>query len=170
LALGRPRGAAFSAGMGGVGMSLRYRPVPAFALDFGVDVLAGNDYNGFERTEVPVSMNGMLYLNPRSRVQVYLQGGMHISRAEVRSDMPSPLLNAVDGSQYGATYTYFGGQGGGGFEFRLSRRIGLNLDAMGFIRKRIGEINQPEFYDPATGRTTNTSGGAVIRGGLTLWW
>jgi opacity protein-like surface antigen len=160
-----------SAGLGGVGMSLRYRPVPAFAFDLGVDVLAGTDYNGFQRTEVPFSLNGILYLNPRSRVQVYLMGGGTISRAQVRSDFPAQQLQPVgDGGEYGATYTYAGGQGGGGFEFRLSRRVALDLDGLGFVRTRIGNIDQPEFIDHETGRTTNVSGGALIRGGLTFWW
>ncbi|APR82900.1 Hypothetical protein A7982_08249 [Minicystis rosea] len=171
LAIGQARGAASTAGMGGVGLSLRYRPIPHFAFDLGVDVLAGNDYNGFQRVEVPVALNGMLYLNPRSRVQVYLMGGAHISRAQVRSEFAAPQLRETDdGRQYGANYTYFGGQGGGGLEFRLSRRVALNLDALGFVRKRIDDGKTPEFIDYQSGRTTNTSGGALIRGGLTFWW
>ena len=55
------------AGMGGLGMSLRYRPVPAFAIDAGIDLLGGTDYNGFERAELPLSLSGLLYVNPRSR-------------------------------------------------------------------------------------------------------
>ncbi|MFT3774722.1 MAG: hypothetical protein QM820_55935 [Minicystis sp.] len=168
--LGQTRGGASTAGMGGVGLSLRYRPVPAFAFDLGVDVLAGNDYNGFQRVEVPISLNGLLYLNPRSRVQVYLMGGAHISRAQVRSEFAAPQLSLMDGREYGANYTYFGGQGGGGLEFRLSRRVALNLDALGFVRKRIDDGRTPEFIEPETGRTTNTSAGALVRGGLTFWW
>jgi hypothetical protein len=171
VALGHTSGLGASAGMGGVGVSLRYRPVPAFAFDLGADVLAGNDYNGFQRVEVPISLNGILYLNPKSRVQLYLEGGAHISRAQVRSDFAAPQLHLMDdGSQYGANYTYFGGQGGGGLEFRLSRHTALNLDVLGFVRKRIDDGRAPEFIDPETNRTTNTSGGALIRGGLTFWW
>ena len=168
---GRGSGASSAAGMGGVGLSLRYRPVPAFAFDLGVDVLAGHDFNGFQRVEVPVTLSGLIYLNPRSRVQVYLLGGAHISRAQVRSDVPAPqLARTDDGSQFGADYTYFGGQGGGGLEFRVSRRVALNLDVIGFVRKRIDDGRAPEFIDYDSGRTTNTSGGALIRGGLTFWW
>jgi hypothetical protein len=173
VALGHPGSGAFNAGLGGVGMSLRYRPVPHFAFDLGVDLLGGTDYNGFQRTEVPVSLSGILYVNPRSRVQFYLLGGGNISRAQVRSDLSAPQLSLVDGgSQYGATYTYAGGQGGGGFEFRLSRRVALDLDAVGFIRKRIdsGADQSPEFIDPTSGRTTNVSGGALVRGGVNFWW
>lgn len=168
---GHGSGASGLAGMGGVGLSLRYRPVPAFAFDFGVDVLAGHDYNGFQRVEVPLTLSGLIYLNPRSRVQVYLLGGMHISRAQVRSDFAAKQLSLTDdGTQFGADYTYFGGQGGGGLEFRVSRRVALNLDVVGFVRKRIDEGRLPEFIDERTGQTTNTSGGALIRGGLTFWW
>jgi hypothetical protein len=175
VALGHPNGAPYNAGLGGVGLSLRYRPVPHFAFDLGVDLLAGTDYNGFQRTEVPVSLGGMIFLNPRSRAQFYLLGGMNFSRAQVRSDGNNPyaqtLLHPVDGgSAYGATYTYFGGQGGGGFEFRLSRRVALDIDAVGFVRKRIGDIQQPEFVDPNTGKTTNVSGGGIFRGGINFWW
>src|SRR5580704_15283531 len=89
------------------------RPVPHFAFDLGVDLLAGTDYNGFQRTEVPVSLSGILYVNPRSRLQFYLMFGGNVSRAQVRSDLNAPQLAPVDGgSQFGATYTYAGGQGG----------------------------------------------------------
>jgi hypothetical protein len=170
VVLGRAAsGAAFNSGLGGVGMSLRYRPAPAFAFDLGVDVLAGTDYNGFQRTETPFSLSGMFFLNPRSRAQFYIEAGANISHAQVRSDLPSPLLTPVDGGIYGATYNYFGGQGGGGFEFRLSRRVALDMDVIGFVRERIGEIQQPEFIN-AAGQTTNVSGGAIFRGGLTFWW
>jgi len=172
MAFGKSAGTAATAGMGGVGLSLRYRPVPHFAFDLGVDVLAGNDYNGFERVEVPISLNGLLYLNPRSRVQFYLLGGAHVSRAQVKSEFPAPQLSVNRDGEWSASYTYFGGQGGAGLEFRLSKRIALNLDGIGFVRKRIDEHAErmPEFIDPQSGRTTNTSGGALIRGGLTFWW
>jgi len=139
------QGAAKNAGMGGIGASLRYRPVPHFALEAGLDMIAGNDFNGFERTEVPFTLNGLLYLNPRNRVQVYLLGGMQVSRAEVASDRASPLL-------------------------RLSRRVGLDLDVLGFMRKRTDDGKAPEYVDWQHNRATNTSGGALFRGGLTFWW
>jgi hypothetical protein len=171
VVLGKPNGANYTPGLGGAGLSLRYRPVPHFAFDLGVDVLAGTDYNGYSRTEIPVSLGGMIFVNPRSRVQFYLLGGMNVSRAEVRSDTPSQLLNPVDGgSAYGATYTYFGGQGGAGFEFRLSKRVAVDIDGIAFVRERIGDTRVPEFVDPNTGKTTNVSGGGLFRGGINFWW
>ncbi len=169
LALGHTNGAAGNTGMGGVGLSLRYRPVPHFALDLGFDFLAGNDYNGFERTEIPVSLNGIIYVNPRNVVQFYLLGGMSVSHAEVRSDTSAPQLSSL-GNQYGTSYTYFGGQGGAGLEFRVSKRVALNVDVLGFARRRIDGGDVPEFIDYNSGRTSNASGGALVRGGLTFWW
>lgn len=170
LALGQRHGAADAAGMGGLGMSLRFRPVPAFAFDAGVDLIGGTDYNGFERAEIPVSINGILFVNPRSRVQFYFMGGATFSHAEVRSDSPSPLLHP-DGDKFTNNYSYFGGQGGIGLEFRVSRHVALNIDGLGFVRKRTDDhLKEPEFFDASTGKTTNTSGGGIFRGGLTLWW
>jgi len=170
VTLGKHRGAAEDAGMGGLGVSLRYRPVPGFAFDVGVDVLGGTDYNGYERTEVPLSLNGILYVNPRSRVQFYFMGGLHASHAEV--NVPTTLT--VDGesseSLQPTEYDYFGGQGGVGLEFRVSRRVALNIDALAFIRNRTDDGGTPEFTDPETGRTTDTSGGGLFRGGITFYW
>lgn len=172
---GREKGAAEDAGMGGVGLSLRYRPVPSFAFDVGVDVVDGVDYNGDERSEVPFSLSGMLFLNPRSRAQVYLMGGLHMSHAQVEKTTWVASENPEDppmASVASREYDYFGGQGGIGLEFRLSRRVALNLDALVFIRNRTDDFaeSEPEFVDLDTGRTTNTSGGGLFRGGLSFYW
>lgn len=172
MTFGTSKTAASNAAMGGAGLSLRYRPLPAFAIDLGVDVLAGNDYNGFSRTEIPLSLNAMIYLNPRSRFQVYLFGGMHVSRAEVKSTLPDFRLQRTDEGEYSTKYTYLGGQGGMGFEFRVSRRVGIFLDGLGFYRGRLGaDGTPPEFVDPRNPqRTTNKSAGGLARAGISLWW
>jgi hypothetical protein len=161
-----------NAGMGGFGLSLRYRPVPAFAFDAGFDVIGGTDFNGFERVETPFSLNGIVYVNPRSRLQFYFMGGVNWSSATVTSQTADPrLAPAPDGNGYSTEYTYFGGQGGVGLELRLSRKFALNIDALGFVRKRTDDNQaKAEFVDPNTGKTTNTSGGGLFRGGMTFWW
>lgn len=163
-------GANSNAGLGGLGLSLRYRPVPAFGFDLGVDVIGGKDFNGFTRIETPLSLNAMIFVNPRSRVQFYLVGGAHLSHAQVRGSCSSPLLSPTEDGKCGADYNYFGGQGGAGLEFRLGSRVGLSFDALGFIRKRTDDGRMPEYVDVATGKTTNTSGGVLFRGGLNFWW
>jgi hypothetical protein len=149
--------------------------VPAFALDGGIDLVGGIDYNGFERAEVPLSLSALLFVNPRSKVQFYFLGGLHVTHAKVKSDTYSPLLTAAPADatfqqDYEQEYTYFGGHGGIGLEFRLSKLVALNIDLLGFMRSRTDDGDLPEFYDPATGRASNTSGGALFRGGLTFWW
>jgi Outer membrane protein beta-barrel domain len=163
-------GANVDSGMGGLGLSLRYRPVPHFGFDLGVDVVGGKDYNGFTRIETPVALNAMIFVNPRSRVQFYLIGGAHLSHAEVKSEYRSELLDSNGDGTYGAQYNYFGGQGGAGLEFRIGRRVGLSFDVLGFIRKRTDDNPKPEYVDAITGNTTNTSGGVLFRGGLNFWW
>lgn len=168
---GPERGGDPNAGMGGVGLSLRYRPVPAFAFDAGIDVLGGTDYNGFSRTEVPFSLSGMLFVNPRSRLQFYLLAGGHVSHAEIETDTYEPLRDGTGDAPTSMTqYSYVGGHGGVGLEFRLSRLIAFNVDVLGFIRKRTDDGQAPEFTDPLTGQTTDKSGGGLFRGGLTFWW
>lgn len=168
VALGRNEGAAQDAGMGGIGMSFRYRPVPAFAFDAGFDLIGGIDYNGFRRTETPLSLSGLLYVNPRSAVQFYFTGGLDWSHAKVESDEVSPLLAGNGG--YRDEYSYFGGHGGIGLEFRVTKLVSLNIDGLAFVRSRTDGGLTPEFVDPETGRGTDSSGGGLFRGGVTFWW
>ncbi|AUX38648.1 hypothetical protein SOCE26_000250 [Sorangium cellulosum] len=169
LMMGEEHGGAENAGMGGVGISLRYRPIPAFAFDVGADFLGGTDYNGYARTEVPLSLSGILFVNPRSRTQFYFTGGLHMSHAEVERPWSSAASGGTEFSP-NTEYDYFGAHGGIGLEFRLSRRLALNIDALGFVRGRTDDGVVPEFTDPETGRTTDTSGGGLFRGGLSIYW
>lgn len=165
-------GAAFSAndtytkgdaGAGGIGASVRFRPTPRFALDIGLDVLGGVDANGYKRTETPLSLLGLLYLNPRSKAQVYLLGGFGFSSARV--EVQEANYNAVE------HYSYFGAMFGGGLEFRVAKKVALNFDVRGFVRGRTDDKAQskPEFT-AKDGRTTNSSGGALFTGGLTFYF
>ncbi|MET0412405.1 MAG: hypothetical protein ABW217_13975, partial [Polyangiaceae bacterium] len=43
-------------GMGGLGASLRYQPLPVLAIDLGLDLIGGTDYNGFDRAELMWSL------------------------------------------------------------------------------------------------------------------
>lgn len=157
-------------GMSGAGLSLRYRPVPAFAFDAGIDFLRGTDYNGFARSETPLSLGGLIFLNPRSHIQFYLTGGINFSHATVRSDTSSQLLERNAEGDFGAEYSHFGGQGGAGLELRLGRHLGIDVALLGFIRHRTDDGKLPEFVDPESGQTTKNSGGGLFRGGLSFWW
>ncbi len=150
-------------GMGLVGLGLRFRPAPSLALDLNVDVAGGKDYNGLRRTETMGTVNALLFLNPRSRAQLYLLGGLGISGARVSSDSQLGLYTGD------TRYMYVGGQGGIGLEVRVSRVVALNFDVRGFVRTRTDSGRTPEFID-STGRTTNTSGGGLLTGGITFYF
>lgn len=155
------------AGMGGFGASLRYRPVPAFAFDFGMDLLGGIDWAGDNRREVALSMSGMLFFNPKDVVQFYALGGVAFSWARVDKNGDGDVIDYAD-----AHYSYFGMQLGAGLEFRVSKKAALNMDLIGFIRGRTdaGARSNYEYVDRRTGLGTNTSGGGLVRGGVTFYW
>lgn len=161
------KGKADDAGMGGFGASLRYRPVPAFAFDFGLDLLGGIDWAGQNRREVALSMSGQLFFNPKDLVQFYALGGIAFSWARVDKNGDGDVIDTRD-----ARFSYFGMQLGAGLEFRVSKKAALNMDLLGFIRGRTdaGARTNYEFVDKRTGLGTNTSGGGLIRGGVTFYW
>jgi len=148
--------------MGGAGFGLRYKPVPAFGIETDADFVGGIDYNGDHRNESALTFNALFFLNPRSRAQVYLLAGFGFANAHVNDDYDGTHNN----------YSYFGGQGGIGLELRLSRHFALNADVRAFIRGRTdpGASQHPEFVDPTTGQTTNTSAGALLTGGATFYF
>jgi hypothetical protein len=154
-------GSAGDAAMGGAGAGLRYKPTPRFGFEADIDFIGGTDYQGDQRNETAFTLNGLLFLNPRSRAQLYVLAGFGWSAAHVQNDSQS--LNA--------DYGYFGGQAGVGLELRLSRSLALNGDFRGFIRSRTDSLaqSQPEFTDQY-GRSTNTSAGALLTGGMTLYF
>lgn len=167
-------GAQGNAGLGGVGAGLRFKPSRYFGVEGNLDFATGTDYLGDKRDETAFTLNALLFLNPQSRAQIYLLAGIGWSGAHVTCDScTTPLDNHYD---------YFGGQAGAGLELRLTRVLAFNVDIRGFVRGRTDALaqTQPEFDSPAgcstsptasgTCRTTNSSGGALLTGGMTLYF
>jgi hypothetical protein len=152
--------------MGGLGAGLRFKPTPRFGIEADLDFLGGNDYLADHRSEAAFGINGLFYLNPHSRAQLYLLAGLAWSAAHLTCNDPSCPTELSD-----AHYTYFGGHLGGGLELRLGRAIALNADLRGYVRSRTDDLRQaqPEFVD-ASGRPTNTSAGALFTAGMTLYF
>ena len=152
------------AGMAMVGLGLRFRPTPHFAVEADLDFAGGRDYNGYRRKETAFGFNGLFFVNPKSKTQLYFLAGFGWSGATAVDDR-----SGYDATEY--KYGYFGGQAGVGLEFRLSKVVALNFDFRGFVRSRIDDNKRdyPEFTD-GNGRTTNTSGGGIFQGGLTFYW
>ena len=174
----RAEGAGFSSatgdrvGMGGAGLSMRWRPAPAFALDAGLDILGGNDYYSKTRIESAVSLSGIVFFNPKSLLQVYMLGGFHVSHAEIEDNNSYCANNggSICFDSGGSTgRDYIGLQGGLGVELRLAKHFGIDLDGLGILRTGIGN-GPPEFTNPKTGQTSDTSGAGRARAGVTFWW
>jgi Outer membrane protein beta-barrel domain len=166
--VGIGRGTGGSAAMGGGGAGLRFKPTRRFGIEADLDFVGGTDYQGLNRSEAALTFNGLFFVNPRSRAQVYFLAGFGWAGAHVSCDPGSVSCPDFGLDQH---YGYFGGQLGGGLELRLARAIAFNADLRGFIRTRTDDLArvQPEFVD-AYGRTTNTSGGALLTGGMTLYF
>jgi hypothetical protein len=155
-----------AAGLGGAGLALKYRATPHLALELGLDVVGGHDWNADKRVEVSGHLGGLVYLNPRSRVQVYLAGGFVGDHAS--ASPPSEGYTTLDSQ--GLTYDHVGGYAGLGLEFYLTRRVSFHVDARGIVREKVGGSPGPEFTDASTGKTTNTSGGVLGQAGMTFYF
>jgi hypothetical protein len=155
-----PEDAAPDAGMGGIGFSLRPRPSPYFAIDFGFDFIGGRDFNGDRRSETAFAVNPMLFLNPRNKVQIYLFAGLGVAGARVERS-----------NGFERRYRYIGADAGAGLEFRFWQRFAFSGDVLAFVRDRsdVGG-SPPEYLDPATRRFTDSSAGALFRLGGTYYW
>lgn len=149
-------------------VAFRMRPSPWFAVDLGIGTYGGIDYDGNDRVEIPLTANALFFVNPQSRLQFYFLAGVGLSYAHVDSLGFSGTGGFDD--VFGRDFSYAGGQLGIGLEWRLGRHFALNTDLRGFIRSRTDDSSTPEFVDPATGATTNTSGGVYWTGGATIYW
>jgi hypothetical protein len=157
--------------MGGLGTGLRYRIYPEFALEGDLELGFGTDYNGFDRTEASLLFHAIGILNPRSIVRAYVFGGFGASTARVSGTSRNADI-APAWSKRHQDYGYFGFDIGAGAELRISPRVGVHVDLLGFVRDRTDADrgSAPEFTDPKTGRTTNSSGGGLLRVGAMFYF
>lgn len=160
---------ASDAGMAGLGFGIRYRLIPPLAFEVGLDLLTGTDFQGYSRSEAGLLFNTLVFFNPHDVIQLYGLGGLGFSGATVTI---APRSGEAWYPRHDEHYSYFGGQLGLGVEVRVTRRIALAGDIVGFIRGRTDDLadDVPEFTDPNTHRTTNTSGGGLLRAGATFYW
>jgi hypothetical protein len=156
-----------NASMGGLGAGLRYKPMRYVGLETDLDFMGGHGYAGDDRNETALTFNALVFANPKDRAQIYFLAGFGWDWAHSTNDPSDPTQTPFD-----YHYTYFGGQIGMGLELRLTRVLAFNIDLRGFVRTRTDQDAQlhPEFTNPQTGQTTNTSGGALLTGGMTLYF
>lgn len=140
--------------MGGIQAGLRFRPSRIFGLEIGVGAFGGTDYNEMRRLEVPVSFDMLFFLPRESRLQMYFLTGMHVAYTATEG------YHSGYGRDMSRQMGHFGAQVGVGLEWRLSPAFALSADIRAFIRERLGD-GAPEFVNPVTGQTSDTSVGAV---------
>ncbi len=150
--------------MGGFELGLRFRPSRIFGMELAIGGYGGTDYNDMSRLEVPVMANLMVFLPRARRFQFYVLTGVGTSFATVRG------VHAGYGEYLTRSLRYIGGQLGAGVEWRLAPRFALSMEVRGFLRRRVDYDGRAEFYDPSSGRTTNTSGGGVASIGGHLYF
>lgn len=150
--------------MGGLELGLRFRPSRIFGMELAVGAYGGTDYNDMSRLEIPLMANLMVFMPRESRFQFYLLAGIGTSFATVDG------VHRGYGMHLTRDMRYFGGQLGAGFEWRLAPRFALSMELRGFLRTRVGDDGRAEFYEPSTGRATNTSGGGVASIGGHLYF
>ena len=142
--------------MGGFNGALRFRPKEHIGIDLGSGYFAGNDYQGFYRTEIPLTLNALFFVNPQHKFQFYFLLGSGASFGRVE------LFNEV------RSMTHIGGQAGFGVELRIAPAFALNADLRGVVRHRVDRDPRPEFYDGVRG--TDTSAGALVTFGGTFYF
>ena len=142
--------------MGGFGGALRFRPTEHVGIDLGSGYYAGHDYMGFYRTEIPVSVNALFFVNPQHKFQFYFLLGPGMTIGNV--DRPNEVRRMI----------HVGGQAGFGVELRLAPAFALNADVRGVIRHRVDQDPRPEFFDGT--QSTDTSAGALITFGGTFYF
>lgn len=150
------------ASMQGIGASFRFRPIPVLGLDLGPELMGGRDYNGDERLEVGVLANALLFFAPSKRFELHVLGGFGFSSAFVRED----VAFAKDRIR---RHGYVGLDFGFGLEWYVTPRVALGAEVLAFVRSR-DDAGRPEFVDPETNRATNTSTGALVRPGVTVYF
>ena len=142
--------------MGGFTGAIRFRPKEHIGIDLGSGYFAGNDYQGFYRSEIPLTANVLFFLNPQHKFQFYFLLG------------PGASFGKVDTIEGVRRMTHVGGQGGFGVELRLAPAFALNADVRGVIRHRVDSDPRPEFFDGT--RSSNTSAGALVTFGGTFYF
>jgi hypothetical protein len=153
--------------MRGFGSTLRVRPLPHFAFDFGVASFSGQDDNGMDRWEVPFTTDLLVFVNPRRRLQLYFVAGVGVSFSTVEGD------NVHRDTYDRREFWHLGAQTGIGLEWRIGRHFALNADFRAFIRQRMANGDpRPEFAERhADGmRSTDTSAGSLGRLGATFYF
>ncbi len=148
--------------MGGFGAHIRYRLNPRFAVEGTLDLYNGMGTEGLPRSEVPLTVNGLWYMNPQNRLQLYFLAGVGVAAAHI---------GEKDYSSGAEVDTAFAGmQAGIGGELRLGQHLALSADVRGFLRGRLDDNYHPEEAACREDGCTPYEGGATFNAAATLYF
>ncbi len=149
--------------MGGASVGLRYRPSRIFGVELSLGAYGGEDYNGNLRTEIPLAFDFRFTFPRESRFQMVALIGGHVSWALI--DAEDDFFDEFDEENF-----YMGGHVGLGAELQIGQHFALSGEFRAFLRQRLDAGEAPEFRDPETGRTTNTSAGGMFNLGAHFYF
>ncbi len=146
--------------MGGFGAHIRYRLNPRFAVEGTLDLFRGMGYEGLPRSEVPLTVNGMWYMNPQNRLQLYFLAGVGVASAHIGDK----------GSGAEVDTAFAGLQAGIGGELRIGRHLAVSADVRGFVRGRLDDEYHPSEAACREDGCTPYEGGATFNAAGTLYF
>lgn len=137
------------------------------ALGFGIEQGYGTDPSGWKRYDIAWNLPKLyMYLNPKSRTQLYVTTGMDMRVSHFDDGPNKPLPeNTPWGFMYMGTFL------GGGVEHRMDKTMALRLEARWFVRGRTtGRANPKDApLDPGFNQATKGAQGAVVSLGLVFF-
>jgi len=156
----------FGPGVTGGYLGMHGRLGRRVALGFGIEQAYGDDPSGWKRYDIAWNLPKLyMYLNPKSRAQLYVTTGMDM-RVSHFDDAPGKPLPG--GTPWG--FMYFGTFFGGGVDYRMDKTMALRLEVRAFMRGRASSKGpndaplDPEFNDKTAGAR-----GAVASIGLVFF-
>ena len=142
----------------GVGLSFRVRPVRWFGVEPAIDLLTGYDQFDAVHSETHISTDLLFYLNPRDAVQVFALTGGSIA-----------LARHSDYWAYERS-THLGAHLGAGLEFRVTRLLSFNVNAVAFSRTLTAAQHRPPEQGDTTRAVQPSSAGMMLRGGTSVYF
>lgn len=157
---------AFGNGMTSGYLGMHGRLGRRIALGFGIEQGYGGDPSGYRRYDIAWNLPKLyMYLNPRSRTQLYVTTGMDMRVSHFED---GPNKQVPGGTPWG--FMYMGTFLGGGIEHRMDKTMALRLEARWFVRGRTsGKQPNDAPLDPTFNDSTRGAQGAVVSVGLVFF-
>jgi hypothetical protein len=157
-------GSTFGFGQGTTGgyLGMHGRLSRRIGLGFGIGQAYGDDPSGWKRYDIAWNLPKLyMYLNPKSKTQLYVTTGMDM-RVSHFDDAPNKPLPS--GTPWG--FMYFGTFLGGGIEHRMDKSMALRLEVAWFVRGRASSKapNDPPLDKELNDSTRGTKGATVSLG------